>query len=259
MIISNSDDYRVNVAYSDTTSDSNVSEDESDLDTDDVTAIERSGGSRNSKRKKTCWFYKDESTIVDKSSEFVKCQEYSNSLTGNICISFPFQAFELRKLNFTIDLLDCKFHDRKCAENYYKCEEISKINIECSNLKYNSDLNRIVNQVDNPNKYFNYQYLNYPGFCDRLHLYTKRIDEYRLQNLNKDFLIISLKNKLSLYKRFNFLLANNDVERIRELMSVCLKNKMGIKGIINKLIMSINGVYEPKGWKKNDIDLGNFF
>ena len=36
MIISNSTDYRVNVAYSDTTSDSNVSEDESDLDTDDI-------------------------------------------------------------------------------------------------------------------------------------------------------------------------------------------------------------------------------
>ena len=41
-------------------------------------------------------------------------------------------------------------------------------------------------------------------------------------------------------------------------MSVCLKNKMDIKGIINKLITS-NGVYEPKGGKKNDIDLGNFF
>ena len=93
-------------------------------------------------------------------------------------------------------MLDGKFHDRKCAENYYKCVEKSKINIECSNLKYNSDLNRIVNQVDYPNKYFNYQYLNYPGFCDRLHLYTKRIDEYRLQNLKKDFLIISFKNKL---------------------------------------------------------------
>jgi hypothetical protein len=36
LIISNSTDYRVNVAYSDTTSDSNVSEDESDLDTDDI-------------------------------------------------------------------------------------------------------------------------------------------------------------------------------------------------------------------------------
>ena len=91
MIISNSTDYRVNVAYSDTTSNSNVSEDESDLDTDDVAAIERSGDSRNSKRKKTCSFYKDESTIVDKSNENVKCEGYSYSLTGNICISFPFK------------------------------------------------------------------------------------------------------------------------------------------------------------------------
>lgn len=144
-----------------------------------------------------------------------------------------------------------------CDNNYVIIESdiASSVNKECLNLKYNVKFNKILSRIESTSKYTNHQYMSYSQLVDKISNYVIKLDEMRLNSLHKDFLIISFRNKISLYKRFNNLLANSDVERIRELMTICLNNQMGIRGIINKFLMAANDLYRLKQWNKEAIDL----
>ena len=97
----------------------------------------------------------------------------------------PFQAFECRKLKLVFE--NGKFHDLKFATNNYKCDTSVKVNLDCANLKYNTELIRLIDQTEHQNKFLNHQYMNYSGLVDKIRLYTSRLGEYRLLSLKKDF------------------------------------------------------------------------
>lgn len=75
-----------------------------------------------------------------------------------------------------------------------------------------------------------------------------KINEQKLDALNNQHKIISFNNRASLYKRFLALIANNDVARTRQLISVCINHGNGINEIINKLTLAINNLYKPKSY-----------
>ena len=62
-----------------------------------------------------------------------------------------------------------------------------------------------------------------------------------------------------MYKRFNVLLATQDVQRLQQLMKVCLKNGSGIKTILEKFCLAANDMYRPKEFTNDDIALGKYF
>ena len=232
------------------TSDESVTENDEEICEDNQ---KRKKESTNKRKKFEESSIMDQTTILAK--KFNKCEGFSTSFCENIYILFPFQAFQYQQLNFVFE--NGKLHALACCHNNYFCENEGKINKECFNLKFDNKLNKILERVENISKYTNHQYMSYTQMVDKVSKYVMKLDEIRLESLNKDYLLISYKNQISLYKRFNNLLATHDVERIKQLMTICIKNRMGIKGIINKFLMAVNNLYSPKQWNKNDIELGN--
>ena len=76
------------------------------------------------------------------------------------------------------------------------------------------NFDKIIKRSENYNKYNNNEYLTYSQLASKVENYADRINDLKLQNLSKDFQIIAYRNKLTLYKRFNVLLANEDVDRV---------------------------------------------
>ena len=118
------------------------------------------------------------------------------------------------------------------------------------------NFDKIIKRSENYNKYNNNEYLTYSQLASKVENYADTINDLKLQNLSKDFQIIAYRNKLTLYKRFNVLLANEDVDRVRQLMKVCLNNGCGIKSIIEKFSLAANDMYRPKGFSNDDVALG---
>ena len=78
-----------------------------------------------------------------------------------------------------------------------------------------------------------------------------KINEFKSEILNKDHKIINHQNKIDLYKRFQILIANNDIPRLQQLLTVCLNHGDGMNAILTKLVMAVNGSYKPKGWSED--------
>lgn len=105
------------------------------------------------------------------------------------------------------------------------------------------------------NLYTNHEYLNYHHLRTKLDLKIEQLRELKLENLNKTRAILAYKNRISLLDRFKNLIATEDISRIKQLASTCLKNGSGIKSIINKINLATSNLYEAKKWDQNDIDL----
>ena len=53
-------------------------------------------------------------------------------------------------------------------------------------------------------------------------------------------------------------LKENDVPRLKQLISVCVRQKRGISYIVEKVNKAIAGIYNPKGYAEFDKDLAAF-
>ena len=58
-----------------------------------------------------------------------------------------------------------------------------------------------------------------------------------------------------MHKRFLNLIAQEDVPRLSQILTICLNKKTGIRGIIDKFLLAAGDLYHAKGWNENDIDL----
>lgn len=164
--------------------------------------------------------------------------------------------FEIDELPFVI--AHGKIHDLSCFKNSYTYidnKQSASVNIACLNLKYCNKIKKIAGRAGEIDKHTNHIYMNYNQLVNKISLYKNRLRDYHLKCMQKDFLIISCRNKMSLYKRFVTLLSSKDVSRVRQLISVCINNGSGIKTMIRKFLDAANNVYRPKGFTENEIDL----
>ena len=58
-----------------------------------------------------------------------------------------------------------------------------------------------------------------------------------------------------MYHRFLMALASHDVPRLRQLISVCMRQKRSMTFIVDKLNKAISGIYNPKGYNQLDYDI----
>ena len=133
----------------------------------------------------------------------------------------------------------------------------TKVNTSCMSIKYCITFDKIVKRSKEYCKYYNHEYVTYSQLTFKIDELNEKLNDLKLQNLSKEFRIIAYKNKINLYKRFNVLLATQDVKRLQQLMQVCLKNEAGIKTILEKFCLAANDMYRPKGFTNDDIALGN--
>lgn len=89
--------------------------------------------------------------------------------------------------------------------------------------------------------------MSYNQLINKLEAKNQLLNDYKLQNLNNKQKIISYNNRVTLYQRFLYLLANNDVQRLRQLINVCINHGNGINEIVTKFTLACNNLYKPKG------------
>ena len=169
---------------------------------------------------------------------------------------FPFQRFEVDELPFVFE--NGKLHSPNCCNNnylYIKNNNSKNTNIECLNLKYSSELNKIVKRSFENSLSLNHEYFNFQQAICKLELYINRLNDYKLKCLSKDSRLLAYKNRIDNYERFKLLLASCNVERIQTLIKVCINNGESLNKIIYKINQASNELYKPKSWTQDDIDL----
>jgi hypothetical protein len=74
-------------------------------------------------------------------------------------------------------------------------------------------LTRATSQLD---IHINHKYMSYTQLDMKLQDDAEKLNALKLEMLNKDYKLISQQNKIDLFKRFNILITNNDVPRLRQ-------------------------------------------
>jgi len=184
-----------------------------------------------------------------------KIENFDNdSLYSN----FPFQLlnskFNSRDLGIVLE--STSFHSLSCYSNNYLCPSNLSANKECSNLAFNNDFNKISNRMREVASHTNYKYLNYNQLIDVIQYYVELNNNSKLNQLNNQRTILALRNKITLFKRFVFLLQMNEVPRIHVLIKNCINRGCGVNGILEKFKLAANLVYKPKQWSQTEKDLG---
>ncbi len=137
-------------------------------------------------------------------------------------------------------------------------------NIECSNLEYNTELSVVIERSTQDTKpHTNYQYLNLKQMNQLVVKYSESLNFERLESLNSKRSLYRSNNKVSDYKRFinlignisilkiclkfiqtlikHFMLGNNDISRVRQVIKAALNKGSSINALIDQLTRALTG------------------
>ncbi len=187
-------------------------------------------------------------------NSFRCCQGYRppvNFPNGETIYSnFPFQALDNDRENIKFVIVNGVFHNQNCFKRDYQLKRDSKegTNRLCSDLAYHKYLQNILkrSQIMTNFSSIPHQYLTYNQLKMELNHYRDSIKKLKLDNLNLKRTIDSLRSKDESYRKFINMLATNDYSKLSQIISVCLNQKRGINGIIEKLLDSTEGCYRPR-------------
>jgi hypothetical protein len=184
-----------------------------------------------------------------------KTDESSLSNSESIYSNFPFQVLDndndRENTRFVIE--NEAFHSFSCLRRHYRLQKKSLINNEminrsCHKLANNKHLQNILKRAQIKENFNSipHSYLTYNQLKKELNHYRDSIKRFKLENLNLKRTIDSLRSKEDNYKKFINLLALNEYSKLSQIITVCLNQKKGINGIIERLLDSSEGVYRPK-------------
>ena len=78
--------------------------------------------------------------------------------------------------------------------------------------------------MHNIEKCTNHIFMNYCQLKEVIDKFSLSENNLKLEMLNQNREIISLRNKITLYKRFKTLLTQDDIPRVHQLIKVCVNN-----------------------------------
>ena len=78
----------------------------------------------------------------------------------------------------------------------------------------------------------NHRYLNFDQMVSKIDILNSKLNELKFDGLNQTRELLSLKNRLSIYKRLKLLLATHDVPRLTQLIRIANKNGNGLQHIV---------------------------
>lgn len=182
-----------------------------------------------------------------------KCRGYKPNIkfqSDGLYSNFPFQALDSDRENLKFVFENGVFHNLNCAKNDYQLKKDSKNNVNrlCSDLSYHRHLQNILkrSQILNNFSQIPHTYLTYNQLKIEIKYYRETLRKIKLDNLNFRRTIESLKAREENYKKFLNLLGQNEYENLSQLVTVCINQKKGINGIIEKLLDTQEGVYHPR-------------
>lgn len=66
---------------------------------------------------------------------------------------------------------------------------------------------------------------------------------------------MSALTQLDDYNRLLMAISERDIPRLQQIINVALRNGASIRQIVNKLEDALEGVYHPRGYDTNDLDI----
>lgn len=188
------------------------------------------------------------------------CNGYKPKFNSNISLNFPIQRIAMEyDRQWRINVEKSSFHHVKCYKNncLINVDDNNETCNHCEQLQFNMDLKALIERSRNdPPSNTIYKFLSFNQLVNRLDNKSNQINELKLNSLNLLRNNLNLINRTSDYKRLMILISANDIPRIKQLISACLKSNISISMMTERIAKAINGVYRPKQFDEKDIDLG---
>ena len=86
-------------------------------------------------------------------------------------------------------------------------------------------------------------FLNYKQLSMKCNTHHQEMRKSRLEILSLQCKLNKLGKTLDMHQRFLLNISNNDIPRLKELVSVALRNKHSVSYIVSKVVDAIDGVY----------------
>ena len=158
-----------------------------------------------------------------------------------------------------------KIYSKECFEKRFSLSHSSKpLCSSCDSLSSLNSVKGMLNRADlqyedNSNfRKINNHFLTPQQLIKKVQFQEKTISKLRLLSFNLQKKNNVLAHKVSHYERFLMALKENDVPRLKQLISVCVRQKRSIAYMVEKLNKAISGIYSPKGYTDFDNDLAAF-
>ena len=183
------------------------------------------------------------STTIPEDDSLKYCQGLKPFMK-NIFEQFPFQLIpSLDDVVFEHE----SFHHTKCKNvNYVLPRSQTRSNIVCANLADNPITKSIISRSSLSFKdlttYHN-QYLNHQQLTEKSNNYFQNMQTSRLHIMNMQGKINRLGETLDMHQRFLLNIAQHNIPRLKELVTVALRNNRSIYYITSKVVDAIDGVY----------------
>ena len=186
-----------------------------------------------------------------------KCSGYNPVVQdGDIYENFPFHH-----LNSWKDVVfeDGTFHSPQCAESMYRLEisNATGVNHFCEMLSENEKMQKYITDANDPNKHTsttNNKYLTFKQLGNRVQHLQSTLNKEKLKSLNNNRKLVRLNKSLLLHQRFMILIRENSIPKLHELVKVAMNRKRGLEYTINKIVLAVEGVYNPHS-SEDDKDL----
>lgn len=179
---------------------------------------------------------------------YVVCLQPSQSPS----LMYPFGLHDKLTLPWDYSVVNGTFtvRSRVCHTSIPAGDHICR---PCRDLERNENLKGIVHRANHGvHENANYAYHGIGGLIELLQRKNAQIEALRLRGLNQAKRLIGQAASLSDHKRFVVAIGSGKYEQVDRLVRVALKQKRGIRGIINLYHSAAMGLYNPKSYTEQD-------
>ncbi|KAG1841139.1 hypothetical protein DFJ58DRAFT_732592 [Suillus subalutaceus] len=124
---------------------------------------------------------------------------------------------------------------------------------ECAEISQH--ITHLADAARNPKSHTNYHFLGLAHMQDLAKGYADQTRQLKLQGLNDSRKHMTSLTQLDDYHRLLMAISEKDIPRLHQVVNVALRNGTSIREIVNKLEDALEGVYPPRGYGANDLDI----
>ena len=123
----------------------------------------------------------------------------------------------------------------------------------CQQLHRNENLEKIVGRIkDGVHENADFAYLGFSGLQEMLRRKNQRVEFYRLRGLNQAKQLLGKAAALSENKRLLMAIASGKTQRVDRVISVGLRQRKGVRGILASVMAAAHGYYRPKSYSEEE-------
>lgn len=182
---------------------------------------------------------------------------YLLSAQQNIYLDYPWSIHAEFALEWIPEVVNERLYLRslRCAETAELWS--SPICDSCSQLSFHPQVIAIRERALNGcSEKTNHSYLTINQLHDFLDRRATQVKKLKLSALNQGRALASRATTLGDFKRFLMAVASGRVERMSALVSVALRNGVGLSGILERIERAINLRYSPRSYSDRDFEKG---